>query len=267
MAKKDEAVTRTLISFGLSKKEADVYLALLELGRSTVSYISRSAGINRTTGYDILNSLESQGLVRISGKEPKQEYVAESPDNLLKLLGKRLRDTEDNIALAKDFIPKLKSVHKVEDRPQVKFYEGTEGMEQVYEDTLTSSELIRAYGNYEVMYEAMGDYFPAYYKRRAKKAIRVVAIVPDTPLARARASKDQEELRELALVPKEKFDITPDIEIYDNKMMITSWKEKLGIIIESAEIADAMKKIFDLAWEEAKRLDIASRNGTDLDSP
>ena len=32
-------------------------------------------------------------------------------------------------------------------------------------------------------------------------------------------------------------------------------REKLGIIIESSEIADAMKKIYELAWAEAKRLD------------
>lgn len=37
--------------------------------------------------------------------------------------------------------------------------------------------------------------------------------------------------------------------------MIASWREKLGVIIESAEIADAMKKIYELAWAEAKRLD------------
>ena len=48
---------------------------------------------------------------------------------------------------------------------------------------------------------------------------------------------------------------TPEINIYDNKVMIASWREKLGIIIESSEIADAMKKIYELAWAEAKRLD------------
>ena len=40
--------------------------------------------------------------------------------------------------------------------------------------------------------------------------------------------------------------------------MIASWREKLGIIIESAEIADAMKKTYELAWigaeEESKKL-------------
>ena len=62
-------------------------------------------------------------------------------------------------------------------------------------------------------------------------------------------------MRETALVPTDMCDFIPEINIYDNKVMIASWREKLGIIIESAEIADAMKKIYELAWAEAKRLD------------
>ena len=38
--------------------------------------------------------------------------------------------------------------------------------------------------------------------------------------------------------------------------MIASWREKLGIIIESGEVADAMKKIFELAWLQAKQTEI-----------
>ncbi len=39
----------------------------------------------------------------------------------------------------------------------------------------------------------------------------------------------------------------------------TPRREKLGVIIESAEIADAMKKIYELAWAEAKRKDAELR--------
>ena len=62
-------------------------------------------------------------------------------------------------------------------------------------------------------------------------------------------------MRETAMVPADKYYFSPEINIYDNKVMIASWKEKLGIIIESSEISDAMKKVFELAWAEAKRLD------------
>lgn len=49
-------------------------------------------------------------------------------------------------------------------------------------------------------------------------------------------------MRETALVPADKFKFSPEINIYDNKVMIASWREKLGIIIESHEIADAIEK-------------------------
>lgn len=255
MTTQTEELSKTLTSLGLSEKETAVYLAVLELGRSTVTQISRKANINRTSGYDILDSLTHQGLVRASGKEPKQEYVAESPDNLLTFLGKQLRETEDRIRAAKEFIPKLKIIHRIEDRPQIKFYEGSAGLRQVYEDTLTSSEPIRAYAAVDDMHKGLLNYFPEYYKRRAGKGISIRAIVPETEAGRERAKSDAEEKREIAFVPADRYYFSPEINIYDNKVMIASWREKLGVIIESSEIADAMKKIYELAWAEAKRLD------------
>ena len=62
-------------------------------------------------------------------------------------------------------------------------------------------------------------------------------------------------MRTSVLVPLKKYGFHPEINIYDNKVMIASWREKLGITIESSEIADVMKKVFELAWAEAKRLD------------
>ena len=70
-----------------------------------------------------------------------------------------------------------------------------------------------------------------------------------------RKTLDAEEKREIAFVPADKYYFSPEINIYDDKVMIASWREKLGVIIESHEIADAMKKIYELAWAEAKKLD------------
>ena len=246
---------KSLEYIGFSEKEVSVYLALLELGRGTVTEISRKAGINRPTGYHILSSLESKELVKTSGKEPKQEYVAESPDQIEKLLLKKIENDEASLKEARKVIPELKSIHNVADRPKVLFYEGREGMEKVYEDTLTSTEPIRAYASVENMHAGLPGYFPEYYKRRSGKGISIRAIVPDSATGRERKSLDGKEKRETALVPVSAFNFIPEINIYDNKVMIASLREKLGIIIESAEIAEAMKKIYELAWAEAKRLE------------
>lgn len=249
----------TLISLGFSPKEAGVYEALLELGRGSVSEISRKAGINRTTGYDILDSLVNKKLAIISGKKPKQEYIAESPEKIIDFLKAKEEESKVRLEAARSLIPELKSIHNVGGRPKVRFYEGKDGLKQVYEDTLSSSEPIQAYATVDDMHKGLPDYFPEYYRRRAEKGIAIRAIVPDTPIGRKRAEKDKEEMRDTALIPKDKFYFSPEINIYDNKVMIASWREKLGIIIESAEIADAMKKIYELAWAEARRLDEKAR--------
>lgn len=248
-------LTKTLEFIGFSEKEVLVYLALLEIGKGTVTQISRKAGINRPTGYHILASLEAKELVKVSGKEPKQEYVAESPDQIEKILLKKIESDQTYIKEARKIIPELKSMHNVIDRPKVLFYEGREGMEKVYEDTLTSTEPIRAYANVENMHMGLPGYFPEYYKRRAGKGIAIRAIIPDSKTGRERRDLDSKEMRETALVPIGVFNFTPEINIYDDKVMIASWREKLGVIIKSSEIADAMKKIYELAWAEAKRLD------------
>src|SRR3989344_8745416 len=251
----DDAMFNVLQGAGFSNKEIRVYFAILQLGQSTASRIARVAGINRTTAYDILSSLADKHLVTVLGKEPKQEYRAESPEQLEKYFAERIKREEINLANIKELIPGLKSTHKVSDRPVVRFYEGEDGLRHVYEDTLTSRETIRAFASVEDMHAGLPGYFPKYYKRRVEQNIKIRAIIPDTPAGKERAGQDKYEKRESALVPSKDFAFSPEINIYDNKVMIASWKDKLGVTIESKEIADAMKKIFELSWAEAKRLD------------
>jgi sugar-specific transcriptional regulator TrmB len=251
----DSPLYNSLLALGLPQKEATVYLALLELGRATVSEVSRKAGIKRTTGYVILDSLVNKKLARASGKEPRQEYVAESPDHIAEILKAEIIERQAKLKAAEELIPQLKSIQSVTDRPKVRFYEGTQGLEQVYEDTLTAHEPIRGYANVGEMHKALPKYFPKYYQRRAGKGIAVRAIIPSNAPGKKRASLDATEMRESAIIPEDKYYFAPEINMYDNKVMIASWREKLGIIIESTEIAEAMKSIFELAWTEAKRQD------------
>jgi sugar-specific transcriptional regulator TrmB len=251
----DTNLYKTLTAIGFSANEAGVYLALLELGKGTVSQITRKAGINRTTGYEILNTLASKDLVTISGRSTKQTFSAEAPERIQRLLEKQIQKNQDQLAAAKDLIPQLKSVHSTVDRPKVRFYEGKDGLVEVYEDTLTSHEPIRAYASVEDTQHTLPHYFPTYYKRRTKKGIKIRAIFPKTPEAIALSKHNAEEIRETALVPASKYNFSPEINVYDDKVMIASWKEQLGIIIESKEIAEAMKTIYELAWAEAKRLE------------
>ena len=251
----DKNLATRVEKFGLSEKEALAYVALLGFGTATVREVSREAGLNRATTYILLESLTKKGLASISSSEKNRFYTASPPERLIQSLEDEAKRAAEQLGGARSLLPELKSIFVgVGPKPKVLFYEGTAGIESVYEDTLTSSETIRAYASIENMHAVLPHYFPQYYKRRAAKGINIRSIHPDTPEAYERTVHDHEEVRDSALVPKEAYDFSPEINIYDNKIVFMSLREKFGLIIESEELAKAMKNIFELSWAEAKRL-------------
>lgn len=243
-----------LLKLGLSSKEAAVYMALMGLGASSpVSTIAKKAIVNRTTTYDILEILLEKGLVISQKKKSSRYYEALPPEKIVAYLKEQSEKFSYLAQEASAMLPELNVHYRASGRPKVYFYEGDEGLIRVYEETLSSSEEILAYASDQANQDAIPWYFPQYYKRRAEKKIPIRALFPDTPKDRERHKLDSVELRQSRLLPKDKLDFTPEVNFFDNKMMIADWKEKLGIIIESEEIVKVFKQTFELAWEAAEK--------------
>ena len=245
-----------LLDFGLSEKEAKVYISLLELGTSLVTDVAKKADINRSTAYVVLESLAKHGLVSITERKNIRLYTPAPPERLVQNLEERSRRAVELVGIAKSILPELKSFFSgTGPKPKIQFFEGTEGIKSAYEDTLTSREQIRAFASIESMHATLPGFFPDYYHRRAAKGVHIKAIFPDTPEARQRVARNTEEKREARLVPADSFSFTPEINVYDNKIIFMSLKERFALVIESEELADALKKVFELAWMGAKEYD------------
>jgi sugar-specific transcriptional regulator TrmB len=253
-------IKNILQDLGLNPKEIEVYLISLELGTQPASVLARRVKIPRNTTRFILDKLVDKGWIRKVTKANTQLYTPEEPQNLVNQLERQRVD--QNVAIDKK-VGEIKSVMaELESRfrpestkPKVTFYEGDEGLIKVYEDTLTSSETLRSMASFDSLHGILPEYFKTYFERRTKNKIHIRSIHPDTPLAQESAKHDKEVDRESRLVPANRYSFSPEIQIYDGKLSITSLKEKLGIIIESREIYEAMAVIFELAWTEATRLD------------
>jgi sugar-specific transcriptional regulator TrmB len=250
-------ITNLLKAFQLNDKEIRVFLRALEFGPQPASSIARSCELPRNTVRGILDALVKKGLMIKTRRANTQYYGTEIQENILRTLTHKRESMEKEIARQMDMVEQygtqLSARHYAQSRPKITFYEGTSGLEKVYENTLTSKTGLRSWGSFDANKDAMPEYFKAYYKRRAQKKIPMKSIHPDTPLSREHQIKNKKELRESALVPKNHFDLTPEIQVYDDKVNIVSWKDKMGIIIESQEIADAMHAIFELSYEAAKK--------------
>lgn len=251
-------IIETLRKIGFSEKEAKVYMQLIRLGAQPVSVISEKAEINRTTTYDIIATLTKRGLISSIKKNSITYFKALDPKNLLNYLesekveqSKKIEKQQKEIAT---ILPALISLENPEStKPKVTFYEGEKGLRQAYEDTLTSSETILAYANVEDMHKGLPNFFPDYYQRRGtEKKIHIKAIFPDNKISIERHKKDKAENRESLLVPSKEYDFSPEVNVYDDKVLYASWREKMAIIIKSKEIADFHRTMYKLCWAQAK---------------
>ena len=247
-----------LNQLNFSEKESQIYLALLEIGSGKAKEISRKTGLNRTTVYDICDILLGRGLISKYKKGAGTYFNALEPKHLLTYLEREKEEQAKTIEKQKqkvsELLPQLISLQNIfTTKPKVQFFEGEKGMREAYEDTLSAKEMILAYANVETMHEGLPNFFPEYYKRRSEQKIFIRAIVPRNELSLERATHNQEEMRDTRYLPETEMTFSPEVNIYQNKILVASWKEKMAILIESKELADLHKLTFELLWKTLPR--------------
>ena len=248
-----QMIKNLLNQLNFSEKETVIYLALVELGSAKAKEISRKTGLNRTTIYDICDVLLQKGLISKYKKGASTFFNALEPKHLLTYLDREKEEKDKEIEKQKqkvtELLPQLISLQNIYTaKPKIQFFEGEKGMREAYEDTLNSKGIIFAYANVETMHKGLPNFFPEYYARRTKNKIVIRAIIPQNELSIERSKHNQEEMRETRFLPESEMTFSPEVNIYNNKMLIVSWEEKMAIIIESKELVELQKLTFNLLW-------------------
>lgn len=241
-------LVETLQNIGLSDKEARVYLALLELKEALPSTVARWAAIKRPTAYVVLQDLQQRGLVSHVRRGKATYYSALHPNALLNVEQRKFSDF-------KQTIPELVALHEqYATVPQLSVYEGHDGLIQVMEDTLTAKTELYCWANITLAVSSLKDYYPTYIAKKVKRGLWVRGIVSADAMAQRFQERAAEELREVYLIPKERFPFKNEINIYDDKVAIISHDDQMGVIIQNQNIADTQRSIFMFAFEYAKLL-------------
>ncbi|MBI4994324.1 hypothetical protein HZC21_01610 [Candidatus Peregrinibacteria bacterium] len=233
-------------NIGLTDKEARVYLACLELGSNVVANIAGRARVNRVTAYDVLEKLIKKGMVNFMTKKGARFYNATDPQTVAAETKRKADDF-------KKALPDFKRLKGDAIHPRIKYFEGLDGIKAIYEDTLNSKTEILNYANSREIRDHWPTYDSDYVTRRVKQKIFLRGIAPMDEHGKWVHERDKENFREIRLVPEKEFTFTNEINIYDDKVAIISYKDKplIGMIIESLEIANTQRDIFKMAWEFA----------------
>jgi len=240
-----------LKNIGLSDNEAKVYLAMLELGPSPVLEIAAKAGVNRPTTYVQIESLKKMGLVSTQTKGKKQLFLAESPDQLEGVLERERKMTDEKVAELAKALPELKTLFGLAgERPQVRFFEGKEGVLRMSEQFLkTNVKEVLAISSPDDMDNVFLDFPKNFAPQRVKKGIHSRLIYTSNRGAFIKRH-DQAALREARFISPEKMPVfNLDLAMYENKVSIIALRGKLsGVIIEHVGISESFRGLFEFLW-------------------
>lgn len=236
---------------GFDEREAQLYLAGLQLGNAPAAEYARTSGHNRVTTYATLENLVHRGVFTYEKRARGKWYAPVAPEYLAVEVRKGAEAFERAL-------PELRSLRGARGRtPHVRYFEGWDGVRRVYEDTLMAKSELLNFANSAVVRKFWPGYDTDYVEQRVRRGIRLRGIAPDDAAGRRVHGEDRERLREIRLVPASEFDFTNEINIYDHKVAICSFPggkaatDVFGVIIESKEVAETQRQIFEMAWRYA----------------
>ena len=239
-------LSNILESFGLKTKEAHLYLTILELGEAKAQEIASKAGIQRTNFYDLVPRLIALGLVKQTKRNQKPIYRATDPEELVKLEERRLEHL-------KQALPRLKAITNISaEKPRIFYYEGVQGVKQVYEHMLEHQGKIAIFTTPSFVSKEQLNLLKEHVPKRIARGNHLRMIGEVSPENVMLQKRDAAELRETRLLPKDVYHSNVEIGIYGKKIFIVDFRQVFGMEIESPDVASVLTQIFEIVWGSGK---------------
>jgi sugar-specific transcriptional regulator TrmB len=237
-----------LTAAGLSATEARCYEQLLTKTDWQPADLAQTVGEARTNVYKVLDRLVALGLAEKFDRAKKIHYRAGNPQLLLEMAqAKRQAMLEHETALQEQVGHLTKQYFMVADQPGVRFYQGKERIQAVFEDMLATKQdiyLIRSPYDDRFYDEA---FFDSFKKRRASLGINTHIISPDIPSSVHDPIHDRLHNMFRAWVPADAYTAPVEWDIYSDKVAIISYgQEAFATVLESPQIAESLRQLFKL---------------------
>ncbi|HLC33060.1 MAG TPA: helix-turn-helix domain-containing protein [Candidatus Nanoarchaeia archaeon] len=249
-----------LSSIGLTPAEISIYLALLKLGPSTNSPITRQTQLQSSTVYYCLNSLIEKGFASYILKGNRHVFNAVDPEQIPRLLEQKKEELEKQQQRIVQLVPKLKGQQNTLKEPTVaEVYEGFRGLQTIFNQLL--NELKRG-DTYEafVIEQSLSEpstlqlLFQRHNKSIKAKGIKLRLLASEQFRSIFEKMYGKEFLRtyqEIRYTPE----TTPvGITIYRNNVIthVSEEGKPISFKIRNKKLADAYRAYFNEVWKRAR---------------
>lgn len=248
----DTTLIDKLSYYGFSDKEARIYLTCLELGSSLASTIARRAEINRGTAYSILEDFKRKWIVSENIKDELKYFSVLSPETLFKR-------EEEKYEQMKSMLPDLLAItEKIGNRPKTQFFEGFEGLKQIFEGVLNAWKKMTvpylSFVGTNKMDPRVEEYiYNEFIPQRKKIKTKTKAIMSRN---KSQYTDYHKKSHNTLIVDKPLFELGNEIVVYGtNKVAILMYDtaEMSWLTIESQTLHDGLTSLFTLIRDTHKK--------------
>ena len=253
--------TELLMQTGLSEVQAKIYLYLIKHGQSTPTEIVTGVDENRTTVYSAAEKLEKMGIISQKDKGKVAAYIPNHPSVLEGIAEKRLRVVARQVKNLEGNLPSLINYYnEYQSTPGATTFYGQDGVKMIWDKVIAAKApyyFVRS--RYDVI--ADGEALEQFKKRRVEAGIVSENITPSEFIELSNKESGKW-LLSRTILPPEEYDSPVEIDIFgDNVAFINYSKDGMSTLIESPEIADAMRQMFLFAKKHIRQ----STNQDELD--
>lgn len=235
-----------LQELGLTKNEAKVYTALLELGSTTAGEVIKKTKLHRNIVYDNLERLVEKGLVDFVTIKKIKHFEVSSPNELRDFIQKQKQEILRKESLVKELLPKIEEEISTERKQDASIFKGRRAVKNVIENITQSKTEVLVLGTGWGMKEIMGDYYEQWHLKLKQHKIKAKILLPE--------NKKGFYLKPFIARYIHEKDVLPStICVYENKVLNVIWEdEPLAILIYSNKLADSYRNYFEVLWRIAK---------------
>lgn len=238
---------------GLTVGESKVYLSLLKLGQTSAGPIVKTAGISRSKVYEILERLQSKGLVSSIIINGVKKFQALDPRLIPIFLEKKKEEINQQVQDFMKIIPTLLAEMKEKTPEQsVEVYSGWNGVKNVFNLLLKEAkrgDVWCAFGIPEVQSKQRARFFRHWREESDRIGImqRLIAnqkikgsaeLAPHSPLSKIRYSS---------------YETPTSVDIFLEYTLLGVWGENpIMVVMKEKQIADSFRLFFEQLWKGAK---------------
>jgi len=250
-----KSIRSTLEKTGLTGEEADVYLALLEVGTRPASLIAKKAKLKPGQTYNVLERLIQRGLIQVIEKGGVKHYGAASPNRLISSVedeADRLRATRERLVAA---LPSLLALQAPRlHQSKVSFFHGRNGVAQVIDEAVRNPEkLLLGVHDADTQQMVEGDEDIARFladarAKRTKSQCWYYAIASGTEPFPEFISTDYDRLRIVRRLPE--LTLPVQFLVHARKVSVYTYLEpQFALTIDDPGVAESARNMFFKVWE------------------